>query len=800
MILDLFPPSSLDSSILTSVLLGLFVVWLFQEAFGWGFSGLVIPGYLASILVIQPLTGAVVVGEAVVTWAIVEALSERVPSWWPWTRLFGRDRFFNILLVSVAVRLALEGGGFESIAALTGVAPDEDLHSIGLVLVPLIANALWRSGLMRGVPRLGIPLLITWAILEWGFLRYTNLSLSNFELTYEDLALDFNGSARAYILLLVGAALASNLNLRWGWDFGGIIIPGLLTLLWLEPGKIASTLGEAMLISVMYRGALKLPVLRGLELTGGRPLVLCFTMAYLLKFATGWLVPGIWPGLRPTELFGFGYLLPTLVALRIVKYRDALHVIIPCLVTSFVGFLLASGLGYGVAVLMPGGEEPSAQERLPQARLDLVDAAWEDAGELPAPLPRILDGERERLVQAGEGFGALRFNPRGKPIAVSARVGPLGLSAATLAVAEAFDAQVVHLCAPRGPACEQAREALARELDLLVVEAGPETGLHVPGRLPESLDTRALGGLVAELPLMQGEARTTLVLSREDRLEAAAAGAEAPDGGPLSLTGPSFEEDPGQEGWRTPPATQLHEAARTESLREAVLAPWMLWLQRDALSDTAALTANAAAVDMGLTLRIEGTRSLLAGASWRALIDQDGDGTVIVAPDVVSEPDSAQLSAALFEAMGASVIILAAPSEHPLGVDPTRHPMHTTLLSALEQLGPQAQVLVVRGFRDVLAPDADLVLSLSRPLLPSMTPPPVAERVHTLLDTPDWPLRWYDGDPRRLSFQDPSNPVRHATLAATGEERCVTVWASTDYRRALLDGGVEGLQAPEDLR
>jgi hypothetical protein len=42
--LEIFPPSSLNNSILTSVLVGLVVVWLFQETYGWNFSGLVVPG------------------------------------------------------------------------------------------------------------------------------------------------------------------------------------------------------------------------------------------------------------------------------------------------------------------------------------------------------------------------------------------------------------------------------------------------------------------------------------------------------------------------------------------------------------------------------------------------------------------------------------------------------------------------------------------------------------------------------------------------------------------------------------
>lgn len=142
--ISLFPSAVLDSSILTSVLIGLLVTWILQETLGWNFTGIVVPGYLASILVIQPLTGAVVAFEAILTCLVVRAISDGVPRRWLWTPLFGRDRFFLIMAVSVAVRLLFEGGGFGMVLPQLGDEATE-LHSIGLVLVPLAANALWRT-------------------------------------------------------------------------------------------------------------------------------------------------------------------------------------------------------------------------------------------------------------------------------------------------------------------------------------------------------------------------------------------------------------------------------------------------------------------------------------------------------------------------------------------------------------------------------------------------------------------------------------------------------------------------------
>ncbi|MFN7147393.1 MAG: poly-gamma-glutamate biosynthesis protein PgsC/CapC, partial [Myxococcota bacterium] len=339
------------------MLIGLFVVWAFQETLGWNFTGLVVPGYLASIFTIHPATGMVVVSEALVTVSIVLLLSERVPAWWPWTRLFGRDRFFLFLLTSVAVRIALEGGGFDLARQAFGLRVEEGLHSMGLVLVPLLANAFWRAG-AGGMPRVAVPVLLTWALLEWVFVPFTNLSLSSFELTYEDLALNFVGSPRAYILLLIGAAMGSWANQRWGWDYGGIIVPGLLALCWSAPASLAATIGEAVVIAALLKASFRLPVLRTANLTGGRPLVLAFTLGYLTKFAMGWAFGGAWPGFAVRDLYGFGYLLSSIVALRIVKHGEPFRSVVPALVTSLGAFVGGSAVAWGLAVLLPAGAGP----------------------------------------------------------------------------------------------------------------------------------------------------------------------------------------------------------------------------------------------------------------------------------------------------------------------------------------------------------------------------------------------------------------------------------------------------------
>ena len=61
---ELLPPGGLDQSIVLAVLAGVWVTLLFTETLGWVFVGLVVPGYLASVLVVQPGTAAIIVAEA----------------------------------------------------------------------------------------------------------------------------------------------------------------------------------------------------------------------------------------------------------------------------------------------------------------------------------------------------------------------------------------------------------------------------------------------------------------------------------------------------------------------------------------------------------------------------------------------------------------------------------------------------------------------------------------------------------------------------------------------------------------
>ena len=55
--LTLFPPYGIDQTIHVAVLIGVLLLLGLTEWFGWVFSGLVVPGDLASLLVLEPASG-----------------------------------------------------------------------------------------------------------------------------------------------------------------------------------------------------------------------------------------------------------------------------------------------------------------------------------------------------------------------------------------------------------------------------------------------------------------------------------------------------------------------------------------------------------------------------------------------------------------------------------------------------------------------------------------------------------------------------------------------------------------------
>jgi len=249
--MHVFPQSGFDQSAMTPVFLGVLVSWFFTETFGWVFAGLVVPGYLAALLLLEPRSAAIDLFEAFLTYGVARLVGEHLSRTGLTSRLFGRERFLLVVIVSVIVRLTVEGALLPHLLPRAAWA-----YSIGLVVVPLSANACWKTGLLRGIVENGVPVAIVYGLLKFVLVPYTNLSLAGFDLSTENVAASFLGSPRAYLLLLTGAVLAAAANVRYGWDYNGILVPALLALVVANPLKLTATFVEIAVLVLITRALL----------------------------------------------------------------------------------------------------------------------------------------------------------------------------------------------------------------------------------------------------------------------------------------------------------------------------------------------------------------------------------------------------------------------------------------------------------------------------------------------------------------------------------------------------------------
>ena len=370
--LEVFPPGALSGSVITTVWVGVFVVAFFNLRFGWVLSGLVVPGYLAPLLLLKPWAVAVILLEGIVTYGLVWLFSERFSRFGLWSSLFGRDRFFGLILASILVRLTFDGWLLPEVGAwieahwAAGFDYRSNLHSFGLVIVALVANQFWKSGVLRGLPPLLIILGLTVLLVRYGLMELTNFGLGGLSYLYEDLAASILASPKAYIILVTTAFLASRMNLYYGWDFNGILIPALLALQWYDPLKILTSFGEAFIILAIASLLLRVPPFRGGTIEGARKLLLFFNVAFLYKMSLGWGLSAWAPTVKPTDLFAFGYLLSTLLAIRMHDKGIAIRLTRATLQTSLTAVVIASLIGFGLSQidLSPLAAPQAAQSEL----------------------------------------------------------------------------------------------------------------------------------------------------------------------------------------------------------------------------------------------------------------------------------------------------------------------------------------------------------------------------------------------------------------------------------------------------
>ena len=376
--LPIFPEGSLASSVVTTVWIGVFVSVLLNLRLGWTLSGLVVPGYMAPLLIMRPMSAAVVFVEGAIAYGIVWLFSEYLSRYRLWSNCFGRDRFFALILASIAVRIGLDGyllpyvSNSVSVPWLRDFDLASNLQSFGLIIIALIANQFWKPGLRRGLVPVGVTLGITYLLVRYPLMEWTNFNIGRLEFMYEDVSASVFSSPKAYIILVCTSFIASRLNLRYSWEFNGIMIPSLLALQWHQPLKILTSFVEAWVIYGAALLVLRIPIFREMTIEGGRKILLFFNISFLYKMLLGHVLVVVAPDMQVTDTYGFGYLLPSLLATKMHDKGIPERITRTTLQASMVGVAGASLVGFALTLVPQGW-----LWELPEAEAAAIVAPWD---------------------------------------------------------------------------------------------------------------------------------------------------------------------------------------------------------------------------------------------------------------------------------------------------------------------------------------------------------------------------------------------------------------------------------------
>ncbi|HBM15395.1 MAG TPA: hypothetical protein DD381_03485 [Lentisphaeria bacterium] len=355
--MNIFPEGSLSVSLITTVWAGLFVICFFNLRLGWTISGLIVPGYLAPLLILKPWSAVAVIIEAVFTYLAVIGFSRFGEKTGLYSEVFGRDRFFFILLLSVAMRLLFDDAVFPWFTSILSQHLEieflyrDGLYSIGLVIVALTANQFWTSGLRRGLFQLAVTLTITFLIIKYILIGYTNFRLNELANVYENLATSILASPKAYIILLTTAFIASRMNLLYGWEFSGIAIPALLALLWYKPQEILISVAEAVIIYFIASLLLRTKFFSKMSIEGARKILFFFNIAFFYKLVLGFILPLFLTNIAPNDYYGFGYMLTSLIAIKMHDKGFGARIIGSTVITSAISIAAATLIGFSLTFL-----------------------------------------------------------------------------------------------------------------------------------------------------------------------------------------------------------------------------------------------------------------------------------------------------------------------------------------------------------------------------------------------------------------------------------------------------------------
>ena len=365
--LPLFVPGGLRESLTPAVWVGAMMVCLLNLRFGWPLSGLAVPGFLVAVLLNRPWALVTIVSEGVIAYLVFFLFAKVYLKKRGVPELFGRDRFFGIFIISILVRVLGDEYLIPSLASYFRFPLEDQLYSVGALIVGLIANYFWKPGLIRGTFQLGLTTLLSYLVVTYGLFELTNYSLSEVRLLFDSQSYQVSQSGWSYLLMTVTALIASRMNLTFGWEYSGIILPALVSLELAEPIKLVGCVVDTALTAVLGALVLSRPAFRDVNCEGARKIMLFFSISLFTKILFQRLLIGTSWAFLAGEIEGFGFLVSSLFAIKIYEKGIGLRLSSATIQTAAIGFTAAYLLG----ALIVGRDESRVgrQIKLPRGLL-----------------------------------------------------------------------------------------------------------------------------------------------------------------------------------------------------------------------------------------------------------------------------------------------------------------------------------------------------------------------------------------------------------------------------------------------
>lgn len=346
------PQGGLAVSVASTVWVGAVIVCILNLRLGWSLAGLVIPGFLAPLIIMKPIVAVIDIAQGIIAYLIVKYITDFGVRIKKWDSFFGRERFFALIISSVFVRLIFDGLIFKYLGHFLQNKYNyqfdyqDNLNSYGLIVVALIANQFWKEGIAKQIIPFLITITLTCLAVRYGLMEFTNFKLSQIDALYANIDEIFASTPKVYIIILITTLIASRMSLKYGWDYGGILIAALIALQWYSPMRIVMTMCEALIIYGVCSCLLKTKYFEQRNVVHARKVLLFFNIAFLYRILLGDFVMNFLPEQRVIEYYGFGYLLSTLIALKMHENDSSIRVGAMVLYTSLVGFISGSLIAF----------------------------------------------------------------------------------------------------------------------------------------------------------------------------------------------------------------------------------------------------------------------------------------------------------------------------------------------------------------------------------------------------------------------------------------------------------------------